>query len=1362
MKLTHILLGACVAGLFTTHFISAQEAGRQLPPELENWQDWVLREEGHQDCPTPYNDSKKHLCYWPSEFELFADGAGAQFRLKVSVFNDGWISLPGSGEHWPLQVRVNGSAQTVIQKGNHPSVKLPKGVHNLSGSFIWDEMPQKLRLPRTFGVVKLRVDGKDVSIPNWDASGQLWLKRTQSEQSDRDSLAIKVYRVIRDGIPMWLDTEVELSVAGKSREETLGHVLPDGWILAQVESAIPVAVDEEGLMKAQVRSGKWIIQLKAFRTHHPEEIAYRAGTKPLVESEYIGFQGDTKFRMVEVRGIPQIDISQTTFPQKWANLPVYLWENTSPFQLEERMRGMGFQKPEGLRINRELWIDGDGRGMTFRDRINGTMQQIWRLDVAEGRELGAVRIDGEGQLVTENPESGAQGVEIRTRNLNLEAVGRDGSLWESSATGWLTSADSVSTTINMPPGWRLFALFGADYVNGDWLTAWKLSDLFLLLIFALAVYRLWGIPAGVVAFLAFGLAYHEPEAPVFAWFFLLVPLALLRVTPAGTIRKIILVWKYVAIAVLVGFLIPLYVHQIQGFLYPQLERSGTSYGAPTSGVFGGIAAGQVHEANAAVQSVTAANAPAAEPRFADEQVRQDDGTTQRAARGKLGKKSWVMNSNLAYDAKARIQTGPGVPEWRWNAASFGWNGPVAEGQQIKPIFISLTAHRGLTALRLAFIIILIGILLKINYLTPPFLRAGRAGALVMMLGILGAATPATQAEIPDQNMLNELKQHLLKPSDAYPHAADIASVALDVKENSISMLAEIHTAEEVAVPLPGRLQAWSPVTVTLDGSPNIPLKRFDGYLWAVLPKGVHQVRVEGLLPNSAEWEWSFQLVPRRVEINAPGWIVTGVRENGRPEAQVFFVRQQKKSSEEAAYDRKDFNPIVIVDRYLEIGLVWQVRTVVSRVSSAGKAVSLEIPLLPGEQVFTNDVVSKDKDGIAEVRLGAQQNSFTWRSELREKPELQLKSVITDQWVERWTLETSPVWNISLDGLSPIFEQNNAELKPVWHPWPGESVTLNISRPSAVSGDTVTIKRVHYETSVGKRQSKSTLKLDIECSLGEDFVLGIPEGAEILSLKRNNQMMPVRQDGSNVIIPLQPGEQSLLLNWREATPLGLVSKQGAIVLPVEAANVTSKVQLPQNRWILWTGGPQRGPAVRFWTVLACALLIAWLLSKLSLSPLKLYEWVLLALGLTQVHLALSIIVLAWLFLLGWRGKIGVDTLKRWQLNTLQIIILLLTVGALVSMLFIVGEGLLGRPEMFIIGNGSYGSNLIWFEPRVMESLPQPFAASVTIWVYRLLMLLWALWLAVALIKWLRWGWDQFRHESVWFRKEKEAPKPPPLS
>ena len=76
--------------------------------------------------------------------------------------------------------------------------------------------------------------------PAWDAEGNLWLKRDRAaEQAEADFLGIKVYAVLEDGIPLWLRTEIELSVSGKNREEQIGSILPEGWKLAAINSPFP-------------------------------------------------------------------------------------------------------------------------------------------------------------------------------------------------------------------------------------------------------------------------------------------------------------------------------------------------------------------------------------------------------------------------------------------------------------------------------------------------------------------------------------------------------------------------------------------------------------------------------------------------------------------------------------------------------------------------------------------------------------------------------------------------------------------------------------------------------------------------------------------------------------------------------------------------------------------------------------------------------------------------------------------------------------------------------------------------------------------------------------------------------------------
>ena len=142
--------------------------------------------------------------------------------------------------------------------------------------------------------------------------------------------------------------------------------------------------------------------------------------------------------------------------------------------------------------------------------------------------------------------------------------------------------------------------------------------------------------------------------------------------------------------------------------------------------------------------------------------------------------------------------------------------------------------------------------------------------------------------------------------------------------------------------------------VTIDGSPDVLLTRRDGYVWVLVPKGVHEVVASGLLGDSGNWEWTFLLKPKYVTINAAGWKISGVSDDGVPDSQVFFIKEQPVSDDLAAYDRTDFNPIVVVDRYLEIGLVSRLRSTVTRLSEPGKAISLQVPLLDDEGVLTSN------------------------------------------------------------------------------------------------------------------------------------------------------------------------------------------------------------------------------------------------------------------------------------------------------------------------------------------------------------------------------------------------------------------------
>jgi hypothetical protein len=1344
------VVGGLLMGCFVMSLGAQEHDGKDVPEPLQGWVDWVLWGDEEIDSPRAYDDAKKAFRAWPSELRVTVGEKGADFRMEVEVFAEAWMPLPGAADVWPVAVMAGEVNQAVVEREGRPAIRLGKGSHQLTGRFEWKDMPQKLPVPVHIGLVALSIDGEPVEVPARDEKGALWLKRTVvSDAEQKDYLGTKVHALLEDGIPLRWQAEVEMIVSGRSREEDIGIVLPAGWRLSGIQSQIPVALDDAGRMKAQVRAGRWTARLSAFRNDAADEVVWPTGSG--FSEVLVAFRAKPEFRMVEISGAMTVDVSQVSFPDEWKSEPVYRWETGAPLVIDERVRGMGMQRPQGVTIQREWWLDEQGGGMTFRDRINGAMQQVWRLDAGEGMELGSMEANGDGQLITRHPETGALGVEVRDRDLQLEATGRINQVGKLSATGWLVDADDVETTLHLPPGWRLLALFGADSVDGDWLTAWTLLDLFLLLLFTLAVLRLWGWKPALLAFFAFGLAYHEPGAPKMLWLLLLIPLALLRVVDKGWAKNLLLTAKWVMVLVFVVVAVPFVKGQIQQAIYPQLEADMHWENRMMQ-----------EERSAMSYQMNAPNSGDTDP-FADNSG--VDSSSQLLSRRVPSKAIFAKGSdNMSYDPKTRIQTGPGVPSWTWREVSFGWNGPVGPGQVVTPVLVPQSVERVLSLVRVALLLALAACLLQVRRWSGPLMR-GAVKAACVMGGVLWIGTMPAEAQFPEKAMLDELRSRLLKSSDAFPGAADVRHVDLKLEERKLTMHVEIHAAARAAVPLPGRLPAWSPVSVRFEGGGAPLMLREGGHVWVLLEQGVHRMVVEGLLPDLSDWQWTSKIVPRRVTVDAPGWNVGGLNAEGSMVSQLLFSRVVRDEGDAVRYERPNLRAVVGLERQIELGLVWQVRTVVRRLSEEGPAVSLRIPLLPGENVVSDGAVVKD--GFVDVNLGANQSEVVWLGELEPVNELPLRTGEGDGWTERWLLVASPIWNVTMDGLAPVFEGDTGGLVPVWTPWPGEEVKLVIRRPEAVAGETITVDEVSHKMELGRRQRTSTLELTVRASLGDRMPVELPENAVADELTVDGVGVPVRMEARSVIVPVSPGEQSVSLKWKTEVPLAVSTLGEAVRLPVAAANVKSLIEPPGDRWVLWAQGPQRGPAVRFWSVLAVGLLAAFVLSRIAGSPLRMYQWMLLSLGLTQISLVAALIVVVWLFFLAWRGSSGFSNLPGWVYNVLQAVLMIVTLVALGVFIAIVNQGLLGDPEMFILGNGSSRYALHWYQARVDGLLAQPLVVSVSIWWYRLLMLLWALWLAASLVRWLGWGWRQFAQGGVIRRadhKKQVADKkaaPPPL-
>jgi len=172
-------------------------------------------------------------------------------------------------------------------------------------------------------------------------------------------------------------------------------------------------------------------------------------------------------------------------------------------------------------------------------------------------------------------------------------------------------------------------------------------------------------------------------------------------------------------------------------------------------------------------------------------------------------------------------------------------------------------------------------------------------------------------------------------------------------------------------------------------------------------------------------------------------------------------------------------------------------------------------------------------------------------------------------------------------------------------------------------------------------------------------------------------------------------------------------------------------------------------VLYWPELALMVLIAVALARLRRTPLRIHEWILLGLGFSTVSWLALMVVTVWLLALDWRARDSTRIASHW-FNLAQLALVLLSLVALWNLFAGIHSGLLGDPSMYVSGNGSTDRSLVWFHDRSGGAMPHAAVITLPLLAYKIAMLAWALWLATALLRWLRWGVDAWLLGGYWHR------------
>jgi hypothetical protein len=1380
-KRLFIALWAAVVCVLAVGPVRAQQGAGSLPEALADWQTWVLRGEEYRRCPflaaQDPQDANAFRCTWPERLVLTVDARGGTFTQSWQVFAESWLRLPGSTDDWPRDVRVDGAPAAVVLRDGAPQMRLAPGRYTIAGTFSWTTRPEALPLAPQTALVELTVDGARVAQPE-RPNGAVWLgKRRSAEQPA--AMEVQVYRLVRDELPVELETRVRLQVAGEPREELLARVLPEGFTPLSLASQLAARLEPDGRLRVQVRPGAFEISLRARGVGAAAELARPKQEGLWAREEIWSFQGNDRLRVAGPEGAEGIDPVQANVPAEWQALSAYRMAPETVLRVVERSRGLANVDENRLSLRRQLWLDFDHGGFTAVDAITGSMRKDWRLDMQVPFRLESARQAGQPLLVTEGAGTDFVGVELRAPQLSLDTIARTQATRATlPATGWASRFESASGVLHLPPGHRLLAAPGTDAAPGSWLDNWGLWNLFGVLIVVVFTYWVAGRVPAAIALAALLLTYQEQPSFVWLWGNLLAAIAIARAAPEGRFRRFASGYRTASFASLALALLPFMWWQIRVALYPQLETGRAFAPAATMAMPAAVPAPEpevrtmeapimeapVDKSMDTVESASerALNAPSA---------MQADGY---ASGGGLNAQQAIQR----YAPGTLLQAGPGIPAWQYNSYSYSWSGPVEPSQSVRFVFIGPVAlllwrFAGVVALAALFLLLArasYNLALRLPKITPT--ARGSAASVVSIIAAAAfvAIPDARAASTPDPALLEQLKARLVAPPRCVPTCAEVVSADVRVAGERLDVTLKTSALANVAVAMPHANDRWQLDEVSIDGRSALAVGREgDASLWIPLEPGARTVRLSGRLAAAESVQLVFPQPPRTVAVTASGWAVAGVSEGRLTAGSLELTRERAATgiTAQALEAATEFPSFVRVERTFNLDLDWSLATTVARVAPERAPINVIVPLVAGESVLTEGLeIRNAREAL--VALERDQALYRWDSGLARSESLALALEQSPGRAEVWRFLVNPQWRVNFEGMPAVMPENvdAGVWSFVFYPRPSESLKLAIARPKPAAGSTLAIDSVYHNVTVGKRSSDVSLAFGYRSTQGGRHTIAIPPEARVTQVTLDGAPVQLRPENGELSIALLPGEHQVALAWQENIGAAFTVRPSAVDLRAPASNVTTTVALPQDRWPLFAYGSGVGPAFLYWGELIVFVLTAWLLGRWSYSPLKFHEWLLLGLGLSTLSWWVFAAMAVWFFAMRWRERWdgGAATLRttgpltaHFRFNIVQVLLAGLTVIAVSALVFSgVRYGLLASPDMGVVGPGSGGNQFSWFNDQTESLAPRPTILAVPLWVYRTLMFAWALWIAVALVRWLNWAFAAWTSQGFWRGKVAESP------
>lgn len=486
-------------------------------------------------------------------------------------------------------------------------------------------------------------------------------------------------------------------------------------------------------------------------------------------------------------------------------------------------------------------------------------------------------------------------------------------------------------------------------------------------------------------------------------------------------------------------------------------------------------------------------------------------------------------------------------------------------------------------------------------------------------------------------------------------------------------------------------------------------------------------------------------------------------QNTRNQFSINFAAPEKK--EVAADDKKPevlvkndikTNASYILERVIVLDTKWRMTTTLRPVisnRSSSEVLEFKVPLINGEKILTSAIESNDNVVNVKIKTG---DSFSWTSEINPNNTLSVPSA-NGQFTQLVRMLSKDSWEInpSETGLKPVEINSDRVYKNgySWFMWSNESLDTNVSIYKYVDGQVLAVSDLEISVDMNTLPTQAVMNFKVNSSIGGIYKFkNKNKDFKIVDLSINQAKIQSDVKNDEVSLMLKPGINNVVINFTYTPEDSFIFKAPEFDFNTQVMNASLKVQDGKN-WVLYTGGADIKPSVLLWSVLVTLFIFSFIVFKSGSIGLSFISTALLLFGISQVGIDFVIFSLLWFFMIKFRMSNTMEDFKTYfRFNAFQFFFALLTVFVISGMISVVAKGLLLTPESFIAGYQSSFTSLYWYS-QDYATQQTPWLLTAPIWVYRVLMMVWAVWLAFNMLNWLKSCWIAFSNNGFWYKKPK---------